>query len=39
MTKLSERRSSPVLPVLACSPSGALALAATYFVARDKVGL
>ncbi len=39
VTKLSERRSSPVLPVLACAAIGLVALAATYFVARNKVGL
>ncbi len=39
VTKLSERRSSPVLPVLACVVIGAVALAATYFVARSKIGL
>jgi membrane associated rhomboid family serine protease len=39
VTKLSERRSSPLLPVLACFVIGAVALAATYYVARDKVGL
>jgi hypothetical protein len=39
VTKLSERRSSPVLPVLACLVIGLVALAATYFEARAKVGL
>jgi membrane associated rhomboid family serine protease len=39
VTKLSERRSSPVLPVLACVVIGAVALAATYFAARSKIGL
>jgi hypothetical protein len=39
VTKLSERRSSPVLPVLACLVIGLAALAATYFAARSKVGL
>ena len=37
--KLSERRSSPLLPVLACVAIGAVALVATYFEAREKVGL
>jgi membrane associated rhomboid family serine protease len=39
VVKLSERRSSPLLPVLACVAIAAVALVATYFVARDKVGL
>jgi membrane associated rhomboid family serine protease len=39
VVKLSERRSSPVLPVLACVAIGAVGLAATYFEARMKVGL
>jgi len=39
VTKLSERRSSPLLPVLACLAIGLVALAATYFAARSKVGL
>jgi membrane associated rhomboid family serine protease len=39
VTRLSERRSSPVLPVLACAVIGLIALAATYFAARAKVGL
>ena len=39
VTKLSERRSSPVLPVLVCAAIGLIALAATYFEARAKVGL
>ena len=39
VTKLSERHSSPVLPVLACVAIGLVALAATYFEARMKVGL
>jgi membrane associated rhomboid family serine protease len=39
VTKLSERRSSPVLPVLACVAIGAVGLAAAYFEARMKVGL
>jgi membrane associated rhomboid family serine protease len=39
VVKLSERRSSPVLPLLACVAIGVVALAATYFEARMKVGL
>jgi membrane associated rhomboid family serine protease len=39
VTRLSERRSSPVLPVLACVAIGLVGLAATYFEARMKVGL
>src|SRR5215217_4688298 len=39
VTRLSERRSSPLLPVLACAAIGLIALAATYFAARAKVGL
>jgi len=39
VTRLSERRSSPVLPVLACAAIGLIALAGTYFAARAKVGL
>ena len=37
--RLSERRGSPVLPVLACAGIALIALAATYFEARAKVGL
>ena len=39
VTRMSERRSSPVLPVLACAAISLVALAATYFEAREKVGL
>ena len=39
VTRMSERRSSPLLPVLACAAISAVALAATYFEAREKVGL
>jgi membrane associated rhomboid family serine protease len=39
VTRLGERRASPVLPVLACVVIGLVALAATYFEARMKVGL
>jgi membrane associated rhomboid family serine protease len=39
ITRMAERRSSPVLPVLACAGIGALALLGTYFEARMKVGL
>jgi membrane associated rhomboid family serine protease len=39
VTKLSERRSSPVLPVLACVAIGLVGLVAAYFEARMKVGL
>jgi membrane associated rhomboid family serine protease len=39
ITKLGERSSSTVLPVLACVAIGAVGLAATYFEARMKVGL
>jgi membrane associated rhomboid family serine protease len=39
VTRLSERRSSPVLPVLACAAIGLIALAATYFAARARLGL
>src|SRR3954452_2455251 len=39
VTRLAERRSSPVLPVLACAVIGLVALAATYFAARSKIGL
>ena len=39
VTRLSERRSSPVLPVLACAAIGVIALIGTYFVARSKIGL
>ena len=39
VTRMSERRSSPVLPVLACAAIGLAALVATYFEARMKIGL
>jgi membrane associated rhomboid family serine protease len=39
VVRLSQRRSSPVLPVLACVAIGLIGLAATYFEARMKVGL
>jgi membrane associated rhomboid family serine protease len=39
VTRMSERRSSPLLPVLACAVISAIALAATYYEAREKVGL
>jgi membrane associated rhomboid family serine protease len=39
VTRMAERRSSPVLPVLACAVIGAVALVATYYEAREKVGL
>jgi membrane associated rhomboid family serine protease len=39
VTRMAERRSSPVLPVLICAGIGAIALVATYYEARDKVGL
>jgi membrane associated rhomboid family serine protease len=39
VTRLSERRSSPVLPVLACLAIGLLALVATYYMSREKIGL
>jgi membrane associated rhomboid family serine protease len=39
VTRAAERRSSPVLPIAACVLIGALALAATYIEARNKVGL
>src|SRR3954471_21918463 len=39
VTRLSERRSAPLLPVLPCAAIGLIALAGTYFVARAKVGL
>ena len=39
VAKLSERRSSPVLPVLACFAIGAVGLVGTYFEARMKIGL
>jgi membrane associated rhomboid family serine protease len=39
VTRLAERRSSPVLPVLACAVIGLIALAATYFAARAKIGI
>jgi len=39
VTRMSERRSSPLLPVLACAAIALIALAATYFEARAKVGL
>ena len=39
VVKLSERRSSPVLPVLACVAIALIALVATYFAARARVGL
>jgi membrane associated rhomboid family serine protease len=39
VTRLAERRSSPVVPVIACAVIGLVALAATYFAARSKLGL
>jgi len=39
VTRMAERRSSPVLPVLACAAIGVVALVATYYEAREKVGL
>ena len=39
VTRLSERRASPLLPVLACVAIGLVGLAATYFEARAKVAL
>jgi membrane associated rhomboid family serine protease len=39
ITRAAERRSSAVLPILACVVIGAIALAATYYEARVKVGL
>ena len=37
--RLAERRSSPVLPVLACTAISLVALVGTYYEAREKVGL
>ena len=39
VTRMAERRSSPLLPVLACAAISVVALVATYYEARDKVGL
>src|SRR5215212_4661830 len=39
VTRAAERRSSPVLPILACVVIGAVALVATYYEARAKIGL
>ena len=39
VTRMSARRSSPLLPVLACAAISLVALAATYYEAREKVGL
>jgi membrane associated rhomboid family serine protease len=39
VTRMAERRSSPLLPVLICAGISAIALAATYYEAREKVGL
>jgi membrane associated rhomboid family serine protease len=39
VTRMSARRSSPLLPVLACAAISLVALAATYYDAREKVGL
>jgi membrane associated rhomboid family serine protease len=39
ITRAAERRSSAVIPILACVVIGAIALAATYYEARVKVGL
>jgi membrane associated rhomboid family serine protease len=39
VTRMAERRSSPLLPVLACAVIGAIALVATYYEARERVGL
>src|SRR4051794_15857777 len=39
VTRLSERRSSAVLPVLACAAIGLIALAGTYLAARARLGL
>jgi membrane associated rhomboid family serine protease len=39
ITRAAERHSSPVLPILACVVISAIALAATYYEAREKVGL
>jgi membrane associated rhomboid family serine protease len=39
VTRMSAHRSSPLLPVLVCAVISLIALAATYYVARDKVGL
>jgi membrane associated rhomboid family serine protease len=39
VTRMAERRSSPVLPVLACAVIGAVTLVATYYEARERVGL
>ena len=39
ITRAAERRSSPLLPILACAVISAIALAGTYFEAREKVGL
>jgi len=38
VTRMAERRSSPLIPVLICTAISLAALAATYYVARDKVG-
>jgi len=38
VTRMAERRSSPLLPVLACAAISAVALVATYYEAREKVG-
>jgi len=39
ITRAAERRMSVVLPILACVVIGGIALAATYYEAREKVGL
>jgi membrane associated rhomboid family serine protease len=38
VTRMAGRRSSPLVPVLICAAISLVALAATYYVARDKVG-
>jgi membrane associated rhomboid family serine protease len=39
VTRMAERRSSPLIPVLICAGISAIALVATYYEAREKVGL